>query len=60
MKSEMCDWIQKVVVKRGKKENKELIENNNKILDLISIILTATLKINNLKHKKEIKNGQIE
>ena len=48
----MCDSIQKKVVKE-EKENKELVENNSKILDLNSIILIATLKINNLKHKSQ-------
>ena len=52
MKSEMCDWIQKKVVKE-EKENKELMENNSKILDLNSIILIATLKMNNLKQKSQ-------
>ena len=48
----MCDSIQKKVVKE-EKENKELVENNSKILDLNSIILIATLNINNLKHKSQ-------
>ena len=48
----MCDWIQKKVVKE-EKENKELMENNSKILDLNSIILIATLKMNNLKQKSQ-------
>ena len=58
MKSEMCDWIQKKVVKE-EKENKELMESNSKILDLNSVILIATLKINNLKHKNQCQTDWI-